>query len=248
MCSLGNPDIANNLTQLTFSAVGNCCPVWMPDGERVVFTSFLDSTLNLYVKNADGTGDAEPLTEGPDLKVPYDVTGDGTTVVFTVRRGGVHTLSLDGQLTTSTLVQTESVVGRLRLSPDGRWIAHEIDERGEIKVVVRPFPDIEGGRWDIGGHSPLWSPDGRELFYYSDGTMWAVPFDTEPSFRAGNPQPLFQGTYQADPLPGLWPFDIAPDGRFLMRKPGGATVDAMGADLVLVQNFFDELQRLVPVP
>ena len=26
-----------------------------------------------------------------------------------------------------------------------------------------------------GGHSPVWSPNGRELFYYSGGTMWAVP-------------------------------------------------------------------------
>ena len=77
----GNNDIhiydlaRNNLTQLTFTAESECCPVWMPDGERVVFGSFRDGPLNLYVKNADGTGEAERLTEGPDGKFPQDVTG-----------------------------------------------------------------------------------------------------------------------------------------------------------------------------
>lgn len=88
----GNPDIhiydivRNNLTQLTFTAEAGtrfeCCPVWMPDGERVVFASGRDRNVNLFAKNADGTGDAERLTEGPELKYPHDVTGDGRTVVF----------------------------------------------------------------------------------------------------------------------------------------------------------------------
>ncbi len=121
-----------------------------------------------------------------------------------------------------------------------------------------PFPDIVDGRWEAtidGGHSPLWSPDGRELFFYSGGTMWAVPIDTEPTFRAGNPEPLFQGTYQVGDLLGdlrFWPFDIAPDGeRFLMRKPGGTTSTddaAAPPELVVVFNWHQELLERVPIP
>ena len=97
----------NNFTQLTFTADGECCPVWMPDGERVVFTSTRDGPPNLYVKNADGTGEAERLTEGTDPQTPHDVTEDGRTVVFW-SQGNVHTLSLDRERTASALVQTES--------------------------------------------------------------------------------------------------------------------------------------------
>ena len=119
---------------------------------------------------------------------------------------------------------------------------------------MRPFPEIDGGRWEAttdGGHSPVWSPDGRELFFYSLGTMWAVPVETEPTFRPLNPERLFQGAYIVNPGNPFPPFDIAPDGeRFLMRKPGSARVtdDAAEPDLVVVQNWFEELKRLVPIP
>ena len=205
------------------------------------------------MKNADGTGDAERLTEGPDAKFPQDVTGDGTTVVFW-SQGDIHTLSLDGESTTNALVQTEFVENRPSLSPDGRWIAYHTDETGKLEVLVRPFPEIEDGRWEAtidGGYNPLWSPDGRELFYFSGGTMWAVPVETEPRFRVGNLEPLFQGPYVVDQSGQGSRFDIAPDGeRFLMLKPLGATLTdgTVEPDLVVVFNWFDELQRLVPTP
>ncbi len=81
--------------------------------------------------------------------------------------------------------------------------------------------------------------------------MWAVPVETEPTFRALNPEPLFQGPYVVDQGGQGSRFDIAPDGeRFLMLKPGGATStdDTAEPDLVVVFNWFDELQRLVPTP
>ena len=82
-------------------------------------------------------------------------------------QGDLHTLSLDGERTVSALVETEFAESRPRLSPDGRWIAYQTDESGGLEVLVRPFPEIDGGRWEAstdGGHSPVWSPDGRELF------------------------------------------------------------------------------------
>ena len=118
---------------------------------------------------------------------------------------------------------------------------------------MRPFPEIDGGRWEVtteGGHTPVWSPDGRELFFYSLGAMWAVPVDTEPTFRVGNPELLFQGTYIVASDGPFVSFDIAPDGeRFLMRKPGGATTtdDTPEPDLVVVEHWFQELKARVPV-
>ena len=73
-----------------------------------------------------------------------------------------------------------------------------------------------------------------------------VPVECEPTFRAGNAEVLFTGQYVL--LSGGSidrRFDIAPDGqRFLMVKQGGATTTS--PELVLIQNWFEELQRLVP--
>ena len=71
-------DIArNNLTQLTFGDTPDCCPVWTPDGERVVFSSAREGTPTLYVKNADGTGEVERLTESDAGQIAYAWSGDG---------------------------------------------------------------------------------------------------------------------------------------------------------------------------
>ena len=254
----GNSDIhiydiaRNNLTQLTFTAEFECCPVWMPDGERLVFTSNRSGTTYLDIKNADGTGEAEPLTEGAEAMFPRAITKDGAMMVFE-SQGDLHTLSLDGERTVTALVETESTEGRPRLSPDGQWIAYQTDESGGLEVLVRTFPEIDGGRWEAttdGGHSPVWSPNGRELFYYANGTMWAVPVETEPTFRPLNPEALFQGAYVVQPGNTFWPFDIAPNGeRFLMRKPGVATLadDDIEPQLVVVQNWTQELLERVPV-
>ena len=136
---------------------------------------------------------------------------------------------------------------------EGRPVrARQTDESGDLEVLVRPFPEIDGGRWEVtteGGHTPVWSPDGRELFFYSLGAMWAVPVDTEPTFRVGNPELVFEGIYVVPRQSPFVPFDIASDGeRFLMRKPRVATPtdDAIEPQLVVVQNWFEELKRLVP--
>ena len=165
----------------------------------------------------------------------------------------LNTLSLDGERTVSALVETEFAENRPRLSPDGQWIAYQTDESGGFEVLVRPFPEIDGGRWEVtteGGHTPVWSPTGQELFYMVSGTMWAVPVETEPTFRPFNPEVLFRGSYFVPSGNTFLPFDIAPDGeRFLMRKSGVATLtdDAIEPQLVVIQNWFEELKRLVPV-
>ncbi len=193
------------------------------------------------------------MTTSPDSQFVYDWSGDGQTVLFT-SGADLYALALDGERRSTPLLETEFNEIRPSLSPDGQWIAFQSDEEGQPEIYVRPFPDVQAGRWKVsteGGRHPVWSPDGRELFYQVGSAMMVVPIDTEPTFRAGNPERLFEGLYV---LAGGRPsrrFDIAPDGqRFLMVKPpGAATDDATAApDLVLVQNWFEELQRLVPTP
>jgi len=128
-------------------------------------------------------------------------------------------------------------------------LAYQSDESAdEDRIYVRPFPDVEaGGRFPIsagGGTEPVWSPDGSEIFYRAGDRLMAVPVRTEPSFEPGKPEVIFTGNYAVSV--GRM-YDIHPDGeRFLMVKPVETTEGGARNDVVLVQNWFEELERLVP--
>ena len=95
-------------------------------------------------------------------------------------------------------VATESYDEKgLALSPDGRWIAYESTETGRDEVYVRPFPDAQGGKWQVstsGGFNPKWAHSGKELFFVDAvGQMVVADVTTEGgSFRVGQRRPLSQ--------------------------------------------------------
>ena len=119
----------------------------------------------------------------------------------------------------TTLTGHESWVRSIDFSPDGRWLAYVSDESGREEIYVRPFPDIDAGRWQVstgGGTQPLWARNGRELFYRNGSQMMAVDITAEPTFNPGNPRLLFRGEYMSAPNPGA-NYDVTSDGqRFLM--------------------------------
>jgi Tol biopolymer transport system component len=148
-----------------------------------------------------------------------------------------------------------------RISPDGRWMAYYSDEsnpNADRNIYVRSFPDVNKGHWQIstnGGSSPLWSPDGRELFYIGDDdAAMAVSVKTDPTFSiVGTPRMLFNGgayvTNQGGEYP---PWDISPDGkRFVMIKRPPSKADVSAAEeprkIIIVANWFEELKQRVPV-
>jgi len=149
------------------------------------------------------------------------------------------------------LVQTTFQEINGEISPDGRWLAYQSNESGRDEIFVQPFPDVGGGRWQIstgvGGTRPLWARSGRELFYLTPtGVLMRVPIEPTASFAAGTPAKLLDGRYHFEE-PGRT-YDVSPDGRrFLMIKSGdGSDKTAAPANLIVVQNWVEELKRLVP--
>ena len=125
-------------------------------------------------------------------------------------------------------------------------------ESGRSEVYVSPFPNVTESRWQVssnGGIYPAWAPDGRELFYLEGRAIMSVSIDTEPEFSWGEPEKLFEGNYVSGSFGFGRPYDVAPSGeQFLMMKPAGSVHEASAPEprIVIVQNWFDELKRLVP--
>ncbi len=233
-------------TPLTLGAESGTWPEWTPDGQRVVW----NSGTGLAWRASDGSGQTESLVEGP-LLTPYGWSADGRTLVVNESSptADILTVDVDGDRTVQPLLATEFGEFRPAVSPDGRWIAYSSNESVPGQIFVRPFPNVEDGRHLVsvdGGISPVWSPDGSELFYRNRDAMIAVSVQTEPEFSVGTPTVLFRGGYAggvAGPEGRL--YDLAPDGaRFVMIDTGGTTTDSFR----VVLNWDQELLERVPVP
>ena len=122
----------------------------------------------IYRQSADGTGDAERLSDGSaEQQTPNGISADGKQLVFD-RSGDRMLLALDGSRRVSPLVQTMFSEIRASLSPDGRWLAYHADESGQFEIYVRPFPAVNTGKAQIStasGVQPWWSHMGDELLY-----------------------------------------------------------------------------------
>jgi eukaryotic-like serine/threonine-protein kinase len=141
------------------------------------------------------------------------------------------------------------------LSPDGRYLAYESNQSGQSEVYVQPFPGP--GRRELvstdGGGQPLWARNGRELFYRASGPgpmmrMMAVDVTLGHVFSASRPRVLWETMRARYPGgTGGRTYDVAPNGRrFLMIQQRASAPQPPVTHVVLVQNWLDELKRLVP--
>ena len=248
------------MTRLTFNEA-SFGPLWTLDGERIAFVLGDLFKGVVYWKAANGTGEDEKLGSAPDRGLmPMSWSSDGKTLVVGESRGGwrldIGSLSMEGDHKQRALLKENYSEIHPKISPDGRWMAYASNESGRYEVYVRPFPEVNKGKWQVstsGGDSPLWSPDGRELFYRSGDSVMAVSVQTEPTFKCGKPEPLFRGTYVNFSMTDRMAWDISPDGkRFLMMKEvqtGQKSTSAAEAPrkINIVLNWFEELKQRVPV-
>jgi hypothetical protein len=133
------------------------------------------------------------------------------------------------------------------LSPDGRWIAYR-STASFYELYVQPFPR-PGGKWLIGpGRHPVWSRNGRELFYVGpDNRIMVTTYTTKGDSFAADKSRIWSPAQILEPNNLFWNLDLAPDGkRFVVAPQAAADSQKGSAHVTVLLNFFDELRRRAP--
>ena len=234
-------------TRLTETGEATEYSAWMPDGATLTFSDMRSGNIQLYSRPVDLSRESKLLLSTAGMGIPGSWTSDGQTLVYyEVVDGQRDIWTLPTGAAPEPFLATEFSERAPKLSPNEKWLAYVSDHVGEDRVFVQPFP--AGGPVfpvSVGqGTEPVWSRDGRELFYRSGDQLWVTDVETESGFSAGTPRLLFETPY-ADNDNGVASYDVSLDGqRFLMVREDRAEQDR---PFVLVQNWFEELTRLVPV-
>jgi eukaryotic-like serine/threonine-protein kinase len=234
------------LRQITFGGIHHM-PVWTPDG-RIIYAK--GSPRNLFIKSASPSEDEERLAESPHDQHPGSVSRDGRWLAYSEdipeRSRDIFLMSLEKPYDRRPLISTPMGDMKPAFSPDGRWLAYMSGGTDTFEIYLasvdgdqRHIPLSKGPGWN-----PLWSRNGREVYYRSinpeqGGDMMVVSVDTSgPEPRTGKPRVLFPSPYQGEG-------DVGPDGRFLLLR---FRQESPTRFIQLIFNWFEELEAKVPHP
>jgi serine/threonine protein kinase len=243
-------DLARGVkTRFTFGPNIADTPVWSPDSTRIAYAWLQKAHGDIFVKDASGAGNPQPLWESEDDKTPVDWSRDGRYIMYVsldpkgLTKYDLWALPLFGDRKPFPYLHSQfnEVMGAF--SPDSKWVAFESDESGTFEVYLSPFP-AAGGKWQVsqgGGVQPVWNHDGTVLYYLGPGgkLMEVSVKEKGAAVEIGTPQELFQHAMVRSDAYGR-AYTVAPDGkRFLVNKSG----EVITVPLTLVANWTAGLQK-----
>jgi len=232
---------------------GNSDAIWSPDGKRIAWagpargdtnttdrnvTVELRAVADIYWQVADKSAPPELLYASPRPQWPWSFTPDGKTLVFDENNGSITSImamTVGSSEAPKAIVASSEFTNRLgKLSPDGHWLAYTSNETGRFEVYVRPFPG-PGGATQVsvdGGDQPIWSRDGRELFYRDGANVVAAVMGLG---TVKSRSVLFQDSFDRSNATN---YDALPGGGFVMLRSSGEE-----DDLTVMVNWITEINR-----
>ena len=220
-------------------------PLWSPDGATVMYSG---TFKGVFAKSAAGSGDARRIA--PPFPA-MSISPDGSRMVGGGIGFGTSLIIIGGDTPTMRDILKDENPMNPRISPDGKWLAYQSRQSGQYEIYVRPFPDVDRERRQVsvqGGTRPVWARNMREIFYLSPaGAMMSVAVAPDAQFTSKEPVKLFQIRHRiggaSEPFTM---YDVAPDGRRFLVIKDGELESLAEPRLTVIQNWFEELQRLVP--
>jgi serine/threonine protein kinase len=238
-------DLATSVTtQLTFAGPVEFYPLCSPSGTDMVYAA-IKPVPNLFRQSILAPGLATLVLESPAPKIPTDWSRDGRQLIYSSLNPAtgfdIESFPLGGQ--PRVLVATQAEERNGKLSPDGRWLAYNSTENGRLEVYVQPMPQT-GSKWLIsrgGGQGPLWSADGRQLYFIApDRKLMAMAVRVEGTNLMPSPAIALMDTRITDWESSLvGSYAVAPDDqRFLINSSTQA-----GGAITLLLNWTAALKR-----
>jgi serine/threonine-protein kinase len=229
-------------------------PVWHPKGLQIAYISYTSGSENMFVRAADGSGEARQLSS---RKIQHHIDSwspDGQTIFFHTHGDGpvnIHALSLgNGPPSERQLLEHPSSHEGAQLSPDGSGMAYLSNESGRWEAYVTPYPG-PGGKTPVssGGSTQIvWARNG-ELFYRTSdlSRLLAVRVSMRP-VQITKPELILESDSDFDVAPYA-NYDVAPDGQRILMvvKNARAGSSTASQQINVVENWFMELQQRVPV-
>jgi serine/threonine-protein kinase len=221
--------------------------VWSPDGQRIAWVVVEESGVaRIFGQSADGAGAPTLLAQEPRGLYEVGFSPDGEWLLYrtddvAAGLGDIYGRRLRGDTAVITIAASAAEETSPAVSPDGRWVAYSVRIGAIKELVVRPFPNVEGGRVQLssgGGREPLWSRDGRTLYYRDalGNRVLAAVMGPDGTFPASGRSVVFENSATRE----YWDNDdsrhysLLPDGTgFLMMRRVRRTAESAATRLIL---------------
>ncbi|HEX5577227.1 MAG TPA: protein kinase [Gemmatimonadaceae bacterium] len=238
--------VSGSLTRLASEGTYSYRPFWSADGQRVFFSTDRLVNPSLYSVVADGSSPPQVAKENSRAIDEGQISADGKWLIHRVGSGSgrdIYVSAVEGDTAARPLVNDEAEEYSPALSPDGRWLAYGATSTDRSEIYVRPFPDTRRARWQVsrnGGTEPVWSPDGRELFYRNaQGFLVAAQLQPGPAFRLSGERQLFRvRDFISDTRHRS--YAVSPDGRYFYFIN---VLPTRPSQIVLITNWIEELKE-----
>ena len=226
---------SGSMTRLTSRGSANVNAEWAPDSRSLFFVSSekADSS-EVWRQPVDNTGPPEQLTSSGGRVREVAVSPDGRHLVVRLQgdQSDLFTRSIGSERDLAPFVAGPGAQITPRFSPNGKWVAYASNESGDFEVYVQPFPG-PGPRRLVsagGGRVPVWSADGRTLFYWRSSQVFAADVRPGAAFESGTPRFLFTTDYRPGTLVHAG-YDVTPGGSFIFVKPARAVTIEVALNL-----------------
>lgn len=239
-------------SRLTFKA-NNWPALWAPDGKRVLFSSDESGVKNLYLANADGSGQVERLTTSVYDQLPAAWSAQNNTILFLQFQNDISqiwVLPMDGDRKPKLFLESRVSLRYPEFSPDGRWVAYVSGESGTFQIYVQPYPG-PGEKVRIStteSTHPIWTANGREILFRGNSQeFFAAAVKSFNPFQTEEPHLVYSeksGGFSSTTPVRAW--DATSDGQRFIVTRDEESKDKPVTQVQIVLNWAEELKRRVP--